>query len=95
MRITVEELKKLKEGEYVLLDMREEYERESGSIPGSIPVVAEELIENPPSDKSKKYIIYCHSGIKSVEVALNLRAKGYEAYSLEWGFVAWAFDKTQ
>ena len=94
MRITVEELKKLNENEFVLLDMREEYERENGSIPGSIPVRAEDLIENPPSDMSKKYIIYCHSGIKSVEVAAALIAKGYDAYSLEWGFVAWLYDNT-
>ena len=91
MKITVEELKKLNEGEYILLDMREEYERDSGSIPHSIPLSAEEIVENPPPDKSKKYIIYCHSGIKSVDVAVALCAKGYEAYSLEWGYVAWAY----
>ena len=95
MRITVEQLKNLKEDEYILLDMREEYERESGSIPGSIPLSADEIIENPPYDKSKKYIIYCHSGIKSVEVAQTLIGKGYDAHSLEWGFVAWLYDSTK
>ena len=95
MRITVEELKKLNDGEYVLIDMREEYERDSGSIPGSIPLSADQIIENPPSDKTKKYIIYCHSGIKSVDVALALNAKGYDAYSLEWGYVAWLYDNTK
>ena len=94
MKITVEELKKLN-NECVLLDMREEHERDNGSIPGSIPVSAEDLIENPPPDKSKKYVVYCHSGIKSVEVALALRDKGYDAYSLEWGYVAWLYDNTK
>ena len=95
MRITVEELKKLDASEYVVLDMREEYERDSGSIPGSVPLSADEIVENPPSDKSKKYIIYCRSGIKSVDVAASLCAKGYEAYSLEWGYVAWLYDSTK
>ena len=94
MKITVEQLKKLNKNEYILLDMREEYERESGSIPDSIPLTAQEIVDNPPSDKSKKYIIYCHSGIKSVDVASSLCAKGYEAYSLEWGYVAWLYDNT-
>ena len=94
MNITVEELKNLKEDEYVLLDMRDAHERESGSIPNSVPVAADALMENPPADKSKKYVIYCHSGIKSVEVAEALCVMGYEAYSLEWGFVAWLCDQT-
>ena len=95
MRITVEQLKNLREDEYVLLDMRTDYERESGSIPNSIPLSADEIVGNPPSDKSKKYVIYCHSGIKSVEVAAALRAKGYEAYSLDWGYVGWLYDNTE
>ena len=94
MNITVDELKKLDESEYVLLDMRDEREREQGSIPRSVPVLVDELLINPPLDKSKKYIIYCHSGVKSVEVAKELRAKGYDAYSLEWGYVAWLYDRT-
>ena len=95
MKITVKQLKKLNNDEYILLDMREEYERESGSIPNSIPLSAEEIVENPPPDNSKKYIIYCHSGIKSVDVAAALCANGYEAYSLEWGYVAWLYENTQ
>ena len=95
MRITVEQLKNLREDEYVLLDMRTDYERESGYIPNSIPLPADEIVANPPSDKSKKYVIYCHSGIKSVEVAAALRAKGYEAYSLDWGYVGWLYDNTE
>ena len=94
MNITVEALKNLKKGEYVLYDMREESERDQGAIPDSVPVSAEELIKNPPADKSKKYIIYCHSGIKSVDVAAALENQGYDAYSLEWGYVAWLYDVT-
>ena len=94
MNITVEELKKWKDEEYVLLDMRPESERESGSIPRSFAMSAEEILQNPPRDKSKKYVVYCHSGIKSVDVAAELERLGYEAYSLEWGYVAWLYDYT-
>ena len=94
MNITVEELKKADKNEYVLLDMREESERDQGSIPGSVQMSAEQILQNPPSDKSRKYVIYCRSGIKSVDVAQELTRQGYEAYSLEWGYVAWLYDLT-
>ena len=95
MKITVEELKKAEKEEYVLLDMRTDEVREYGVIPGSIPVSAEELIKNPPSDKSKKYVIYCQVGQASVEVAEELAEKGYKAYSLVLGYAAWVRDKLQ
>ena len=95
MKITVEELKKAEKEEYVLLDMRTDEVREYGVIPGSIPVSAEELINNPPSDKSKKYVIYCQVGQASVEVAEELAEKGYKAYSLVLGYAAWVRDKLQ
>lgn len=95
MNITVQQLKNLKEGEYVLLDMRTDAERAYGSIPNSVPIVAQELIENPPVDKSKKYIIYCNSGKLSVDVAEELQDMGYEAYNLVLGYAAWLRDRVQ
>ena len=95
MNITVEQLKKLKDGEFVLLDMRSDNEREYGSIPNSVPVVADELLKNPPADKSKKYVIYCNSGKLSVEVAEELQDMGYEAYSLVLGYAAWLRERVK
>lgn len=95
MNITVAQLKNLKEGDYALLDMRTESERAYGSIPGSVPVAVRELIENPPADKSKKYIVYCNSGKASAEVAEELENMGYEAYNLVLGYAGWLRDKVK
>ena len=92
MKITVEELKRA-EGEFVLLDMRAEDVREYGVIPGSIPVSADELLNNPPTDRSKKYVIYCQVGQASVGIAEELAEKGYMAYSLVQGYAAWLKDR--
>lgn len=95
--ITIEELKNADENEFVLLDMRSDALRAYGSIPNSIPVSAEKLLENPPADKTKKYVIYCQSGILSVDVAEKLKEKNYKAFSLAKGYAAWLLDnlKTQ
>ena len=93
MNITVEQLKNLKEGEFALLDMRSDEERAYGSIPGSIPVSAQELTLSPPADKTKKYVIYCNSGKLSVEVAEALEDLGYKAYSLVLGYAGWLRER--
>ena len=93
MKITVEQLKRADEGEFVLLDMRTEEVRAYGSIPNSIPVSAEELLKNPPADRSKKYVIYCQVGQASVEVAEQLEERGYQAYSLVLGYGGWLRER--
>lgn len=92
MEITVEELKKLDTNNVVILDMRSEDVIDYGYIPNSIHVSAEDLLSNPPVDKSKKYVIYCQSGILSVDVADRLAKRGYDACSLAQGFVGWLRD---
>ena len=88
MEITLEELNKLDKNEYVLLDMRSQSDRAYGAIPGSIALDAEALIENPPA-KGKKAVIYCARGVYSEDVALALREKGVDAYSLVGGYSEW------
>ena len=88
MEITLEELNKLDKDEYVLLDMRSQSDRAYGAIPGSIAADAEALIENPPA-KGKKAVVYCARGVFSVDVALALREKGVDAYSLVGGYSEW------
>ena len=95
MNVTAEQLKNLKEGEYVLFDMRTEADRAYGSIPGSIPVDAQELLANPPADKGKKYIIYCNVGKASEEVAAELEDLGYQAYNLVLGYAAWLVERVR
>ena len=89
MEISAEQLNRLKDGEYTVCDIRSETDRAYGFIPGSVHITAEELCENPPTDRDKKIIIYCAHGIFSIDVADSLCEQGYEAYSLEGGYLAW------
>lgn len=92
MSVSIEQLKSMNEDEYQLIDMRNESEIAHGEIPGAIAIQAEEIENSELVDKSKKLIICCSRGQNSVEVAENLVEKGYDAESLEGGYVAWLLD---
>lgn len=92
MEITLDELKKLDESEYKLIDIRTELEISYGSIPNSIKLSQEELLKETNLDKNIKYIIYCKKGVISLDIADILESKGYMAYSLKGGYNAWLLD---
>ena len=92
MSVSIEQLKSMNEDEYQLIDMRNESEIAHGEIPGAIAIQAEEIENSELIDKSKKLIICCSRGQNSIEVAENLVEKGYDAESLEGGYVAWLLD---
>lgn len=92
MSVSIEQLKSMNEDEYQLIDMRNESEIAHGEIPGAIAIQAEEIENSELIDKSKKLIICCSRGKNSIEVAENLVEKGYDAESLEGGYVAWLLD---
>ncbi len=87
MEISIEEFSGVKDA--VVFDIRGEVDRNYGFIPDSIGITAEELVKNPPQDKSRKIIIYCARGIVSIDVADALCRNGYEAYSLKDGYYGW------
>ena len=79
MEITAKELMEMNPEELLIIDIRNEYDRNYGLIPGSVWVDAQELGLNPPEDRSKKIILYCARGIISVDLAQALCDQGYEA----------------
>lgn len=89
MEITAKELMEMNSEELLIIDIRNEYDRNYGLIPGSVWADAQELVSNPPEDKSKKIILYCARGIISVDLARALCDQGYEAYSLQEGYLGW------
>ena len=89
MEITAKELMEMNPEELLIIDIRNEYDRNYGLIPGSVWADAQELVSNPPEDKSKKIIVYCARGIISVDLAQALCDQGYEAYSLQEGYLGW------
>ena len=86
MEITVEQFEKLNDDEKIVFDIRPETDREYGFIPDSVSVEEDELRANPPSDKSKKIVVYCAKGILSIDIAEWLFEQGYDAYSLQGGY---------
>ena len=95
MSISVAELKKLEKDSYELLDIRSEVEISHGAIPGAIAVKPEEIekkLKNKELDPEKKQVICCSRGKISVEIAEELEEEGYNAESLEGGYVAWLMD---
>lgn len=76
----------------VLLDVREEDERETAKIEPSlfIPMneVPERLADLP---KDREIVVYCHSGHRSAMVAGYLEGEGFERVTnLDGGIDAWA-----
>lgn len=92
MSVSIEQLKSMNADEYQLIDMRNESEIAHGEIPGAIVIQADEIENSELVDKSKKLIICCSRGQNSIEVAENLVEKGYDAESLEGGYIAWLLD---
>ena len=76
----------------LLLDVREEHETQICQIAGSthIPMNLIPLRQNELSD-GVAIIVYCHHGLRSLNVARFLQDAGFEElYNLAGGIEAWA-----
>ncbi len=90
--ITLEELDNLSNCQ--LVDIRNEISYEYGKIDGAVNIPLEGFDESK-LDKDRKNILYCKSGIISVELAEKLREKGFDAYSLKEGYIGWLRRKIE
>lgn len=91
--IQPEAVKDLKEqGGIVLLDVREAWERETARIEeslhipmGDVPARIQEL------DPDERIVVYCHMGVRSMNVTAWLRQQGYEqVQSMAGGIDRWS-----
>lgn len=92
MGITVQELKKREKDTYQIIDTRSETEIAHGAIPGAIVSLGDEIEGNEKIDFDKTLVICCSRGQNSVETAENLCKKGFDAVSLDGGYMAWLMD---
>lgn len=70
----------------VIIDLRSEKKCKSWSVPGSIRIDFDRLIEGAASlDPDKTYVLVCEEGALSSEAAYILRKLGFKAYSLRGG----------
>ena len=89
MELTVQELVKLEQTTYFLIDMRSEQTRAYGMLPGAIPVLPEDLSSFAVEHPDKTLVLYCAHGEASIPAAEALCEEGYDAYSLTGGYLAW------
>jgi rhodanese-related sulfurtransferase len=80
----------------LIVDVREDWEREIGRIPGDVHIpmneVPQRLAELRASD-SGAVVIYCHAGVRSMMVAGFLEQNGMPgALSLAGGIDAWSTE---
>jgi rhodanese-related sulfurtransferase len=94
--ITVAELKNRLEtkDDLVILDVRrkQEYESNTGHLPGAILIPVQEL-ENRyhelDSLKNREIVAYCRTGVRSARASKFLGEKGFKVLNMVGGIVAW------
>lgn len=86
--ITVEELLEMPQGEYLLIDVRDNAAFTLGHIDGAVNITPEQ-IEAAELPQDKAIVVCCRSGIISDEIAEQLRQKGFRAANLSGGYVRW------
>lgn len=79
---------------HVLLDVRQPWEVAKARIENSHHIPMTELLEHIEDlPKDKKIIVYCHHGIRSLNVCVFLREQGFkDVYSLAGGIEAWSHE---
>tara|TARA_B100002052_G_scaffold294448_1_gene319228 strand:- start:797 stop:1111 length:315 start_codon:yes stop_codon:yes gene_type:complete len=90
--ITVNLLKdKMKQGEVVLLDVREKHEYEFCNIKGSLHIPMNEIPQKIPElNPKKRYAIVCHSGVRSEMVTNYLVKNNFDAVNVIGGIDMWS-----
>lgn len=82
--------------DFVLLDCREPMEHDLGTIDGAMLLPMSELVDRREelSDQAEQQIVvYCHHGMRSLQVAQWLRQQGFSrAQSMAGGIDRWSLE---
>ena len=94
VNITWDALKEWETDSYEFVDIRESDSLSYGKIPGALEIPLEVLKNcTDKLNKTKKQILYCARGVKSMEAAFDLRREGFEAYSLDGGYAGFLVQR--
>lgn len=88
-----EAARRVRDGEAVLLDVREPFELRQAAVEGSLHIPMREIparLEEIPKDRP--VLVMCHHGARSQAVADWLLPKGYKVENVAGGIDAWACD---
>lgn len=93
--ITSEDVKSMSEcgDSFVLLDVREPWEHQIAHIDGAILIPMGDVPSRAHQelDPEEHIIVYCHHGVRSINVTAWLRQQGFEkAQSMAGGIDAWS-----
>lgn len=91
--ITTEEVKEIldnKNENYVLIDVREDYEFNEGHIPGAVNIPLGN-IDSITYSTSRTIIVYCRSGNRSNQAAIKLKNMGYNVKDMG-GILNWTYE---
>jgi len=79
---------------YIVVDVREIDEYETGHIPDAInaPLSALENGDYSPLNKNEQYIIICRSGNRSQTASNMLTSEGFDVVNVSEGMSSWAGD---
>ncbi len=78
---------------FCLLDCREPWEHQTARIEGATLIPMRQIpssLEQIP--KGQPVVVYCHAGMRSLDVAAWLKRQGYNARSLSGGIDRWATE---
>jgi hydroxyacylglutathione hydrolase/adenylyltransferase/sulfurtransferase len=76
----------LSEGSAQVIDVREEYERAAGHVPGTLHIELERLASAAQTiDRDRPVIFQCRVGSRSLMAAQAFRRAGFDAYSMAEG----------
>ncbi len=85
----------LREKKIRLIDVREPWEFATANIPGSVAMPMGDVPSRAHQelDPEEHLVVLCHSGIRSMNVAVWLRNQGFEqVQSLRGGIDAWSVE---
>ncbi|MGH2711728.1 MAG: rhodanese-like domain-containing protein [Actinomycetota bacterium] len=77
--------------EVQILDVREQFEVDAGRIEGAVHIPLNDLMAGKTEglDPGKPVVAYCKTANRSEVARLMLRAKGFDAATMEGGGEAW------
>ena len=78
---------------FMLLDVREPWEHQTAHIEGAILIPMDDVPSRAHQelDPEEHIIVYCHHGVRSMNVTAWLRQQGFEkAQSMAGGIDAWS-----
>ena len=80
----------IRDGGATAVDIRAPEEHDAGHIAGDAPIPFDQLKSRAGElEQGGPLVLYCRSGDRSGAAVQALRASGYDAYSIDGGFVAW------